>query len=147
MITYIKDNIINTDCGIIIHGCNAQGVMGAGVASTIKINFPQAYKLYKNIHSYGKLKLGSNSYVKCDGKIIVNAITQEFYGRELKQYVSYEAIRSCMKELKNYINTNNISTSIAMPKIGSGLGGGSWDIIERIIKEELSEFEIKVYEL
>ena len=36
----------NVECGHIIHGCNAQGVMGSGVAAIIRAKYPMAYKTY-----------------------------------------------------------------------------------------------------
>lgn len=32
-----------------------------------------------------------------------------------------------------------------MPKIGAGLAGGNWDIIEQIINEEIGDVEVRVY--
>lgn len=144
---YVNEDLLSTDCGCIVHGCNAQGVMGSGVAKLIRERYPQAYKFYKTCYNVNKLTLGTNQYVHTEGKIIVNAITQEFYGRDGRQYVSYEAIRSCMKELKQYLFSRKLLPSVAMPKIGSGLGGGDWVIIEHIIKEELSDLIVKIYAL
>lgn len=53
---------VNTGC--IIHGCNAQGVMGAGVALAFKNKYPAAYTRYvqdldiKQFH----IKLGGVSW-------------------------------------------------------------------------------------
>lgn len=36
--------------------------------------------------------------------------------------------------------------TIAMPKIGSGLGGGDWNTIAQIINTEIQDLKVKVYE-
>ena len=36
---------------------------------------------------------------------------------------------------------------IGLPKIGAGTGGGKWEVIEEIIREELKGREVRIYEL
>lgn len=45
MINTVKLNLLDISHGIIAHGCNAQGVMGAGVAKQIKIKYPTAFEI------------------------------------------------------------------------------------------------------
>ncbi len=42
-INYVNGDLFATDIKTIVHGCNAQGVMGSGVAKSIRENFPKAY--------------------------------------------------------------------------------------------------------
>ena len=42
----INDDLLNSPDRIIVHGCNAQGVMGAGVAKAIRTKYPEAYSNY-----------------------------------------------------------------------------------------------------
>jgi O-acetyl-ADP-ribose deacetylase (regulator of RNase III) len=44
------------------------------------------------------------------------------------------------------INAMDIS-EIAMPRIGAGLGGGNWNVIEAIIESELTHVKPYVYTL
>ncbi len=78
--------------------------------------------------------------VASKNKVILNCITQEFYGKDNKRYVSYDAVDECMQEL-------NIYEEIAMPKIGAGLGGGDWSVIEAIINHRLNDRKVTVYYL
>lgn len=59
----------------------------------------------------------------------------------------YDYLEKCLKELSKYIEENNSpsNVSIIMPKIGSGLSGGDWSKIEKIIESALNNFEINVY--
>lgn len=143
MLIYKVGNLVEAPENIIAHGCNAQGVMGSGVALAIRNAFPRAFQEYKNHYAKYGLFIGDNVYAPTDGKIIVNCITQEYYGREKTRYVSYDAIASCMKKIKS----NILLYSVAMPKIGSMLGGGDWNVIEAIIKSELNDRLVTIYVL
>lgn len=119
--------------GIIVHGCNAQGVMGSGVALAIRKKFPGAYKVYRNEHETRGLKLGSLTIWPEDGVFVVNGVTQEFYGRDGKRYVDYDAVREVFKSVANIQHT--FGGSVNFPLIGCGLGGGDWDVVATIIQE------------
>lgn len=121
---------------VIVHGCNCQCVMGAGIAKQIAKVFPEAKE--EDIRSDGpsrKLKLGNISYVEVKrGPLrftVVNAYTQLYYGRGVQ--VDYQAIRSAMQSVKYHFSGKRIG----YPKIGAGLGGGDWETIKSIIDEEL----------
>lgn len=142
-----NENIITTDCKIIVHGCNAQGKMGSGVALAIRNRFPKAYKAYMHEHSTKGLEVGTNIIVEEDDKVIVNAITQEFYGYDNKQYVSYKAVNECLKRLDLYLSRSEYSEDkIAMPRIGCGLGGGDWSEIKPIIERYLKNYQVEIYD-
>lgn len=146
-IVYKQGDLLECSENIILHGCNAQSTMGSGVAKAIRAKYPEAFRAYLA----GIMELGIVTYAAMDdNKIIMNAITQEFYGRQVgKQYVSYEAVRECFQRI-NWWAGNTYKegdASIAMPKIGAGLGGGEWDVIAQIIEEESVNFQPVVYEL
>ena len=129
----------------ILHGCNAQGVMGSGVAKDIRTKYPSAYDKYKLVQRLDGLHLGDAfSVAQDDGKVIINAITQEFYGREVgKRYCSYDAISECIRRLN--FTPDYCGQSVAMPKIGAGFGGGDWRVISLIIEKESTNFQPVVY--
>jgi len=47
----IGDLFSNTE-GYIVHGCNAQGVMGSGVAKIVKDQYFDAFKRYAECYVY-----------------------------------------------------------------------------------------------
>ena len=65
---------------VIIHGCNCQHTMGAGIAKQIKAHFPAAYAA-DCATPKGASKLGQTSSAQADGNghplVIVNAYTQD----------------------------------------------------------------------
>ena len=138
-INYIKGDLLSTTEGIIMHGCNAQGVMGSGVALAVRQKYPKAYKRYKEEIQRGFLGLGDVQLVEVKQNLLIaNAITQEFYGREKKLYVSYEAIRECFTTVFEVARGTEV-LCISIPKIGAGLGGGDWEVILGIIMESASK--------
>jgi O-acetyl-ADP-ribose deacetylase (regulator of RNase III) len=141
-ITYIKGNLFETEHTHILHGCNAQGVMGSGVAAIVRRDYPEAYQDYLRIHREEGLILGFIHPCKSNNKIIINAITQHLFGKNGSRFVSYDAVAECMHK----VNLMNIQ-SVAMPKIGAGLGGGDWNVIEQIILSEVKDIPVYVYEL
>lgn len=154
-IEYIKGDLFATDIKTIVHGCNAQGVMGSGVAKIIHEKYPKAYNRYRSEYERrGNLVLGDIIAVPVGDRIndfdnyrvIINAITQNFYGRDGSRFVSYDAVAECMAKIDRMYSVYGIS-EVAMPKIGAGLGGGDWNVIESIIESELKNVKAVVYEL
>jgi O-acetyl-ADP-ribose deacetylase (regulator of RNase III) len=144
-IEYRQGDLFKTEIKTIVHGCNAQGVMGSGVANIIREQYPEAYERYRNEYEkHNYLKLGDIISVPCNYKFIVNAITQEYFGRDNKRYVSYDAVDDVMVKLNKFYDIYGIS-EIAMPKIGAGLGNGSWEVIEAIIENRLDTVKPVVY--
>ena len=45
-IEYRKGDLLKTEIPYIAHGCNAQGVMGSGVAKVIREKWPLAFQVY-----------------------------------------------------------------------------------------------------
>ena len=152
-IQYVKGDLFSTDTICILHGCNAQGVMGSGIAKIIREKYPKAYDRYrKEYEKHDSLVMGNIIAVPCgtrgnpDFKIIINAITQEFYGRDGDRYVSYDAVSKAMIKVNRIGEIYGI-TEVAMPMIGAGLGGGDWKVIEAIIESELKNVIPIVYYL
>ena len=121
---------------IIIHGCNCQCTMGAGIAKTIKSVFPEAWNADRATTKGDKSKLGAISYagVERGGHriTIVNGYTQ-FHWRGPGVLADYGAIRSVMTTVKRLFP----GTRIGYPLIGAGLAKGDWQDISKIIDEEL----------
>lgn len=128
---YKQGNLLDVKEGIILHGCNAQGVMGSGVALAFKQRFPSAYQQYLADYRRGWLELGYISlYPETESLVLASGITQEFYGRDKNvQYVDYNAIGTILLKLQELFP----GWCVHIPKIGAGYGNGDWNIIEQII--------------
>lgn len=135
MIKVNYGDLLSVTNGIIIHGVNAQGVFGSGVALAIQKKYPKAYEEYKADYRFFNLVLGYNSkqWIRDNDFCIISAVTQKYYGRDGKRYVNYVAIAECFKEAVDY--AKDYKLPLHFPKIGAGLGGGDWSIIEQIIND------------
>jgi len=127
---------LNGQFDVIVHGCNCQCAMGAGIAKAIKLTFPEAYEEDRRTAKGDRNKLGTISSVTLerDGRqiTVVNGYTQ-FHWRGSGVLADYDAIRSVMSKLKEHFSGQRI----AYPKIGAGLAKGDWETISQIIEEEL----------
>ena len=121
---------------LIIHGCNCFCTMGAGIAKTIKQQFPEAYQADLKTKNGDESKLGEISFAKVTTEngdlIVVNGYTQ-FQWRGRGRKADYEAIRDVFRKVKEQFS----GLKIGYPAIGAGLAGGDWEIISSIIEEEL----------
>lgn len=144
-ITTKTGNLLHVTSGHVVHGCNAQGVMGSGVALGIKETYPAAYDDYKRIHTSGFLELGDAHPVMIGEDLVIwNAITQDLYGLGVRQ-VSYDAIESCFVQINATVKIwDRCAKMIHIPKIGAARGGGNWEIIREII-EQTVEYPVTLW--
>lgn len=133
MIKYVNGDLLDVNEGVIIHGCNAKGVMGSGVALAVKHKYPKVYEAYKAQEKNHGLNLGSFSTQKVSALLYVaNLVIQEHYGRDSNvKYVSYGAILLGFEKLNDSFPE---STVFNFPKIGAGLGNGDWNDISTLIE-------------
>lgn len=143
-IQYIDGDMFKSDINYLAHGCNAQGVMGSGVAAIVRRDFTQAYDEYVARHKIKPWELGEVQFVPSNGKVIINAITQKFFGRDGYRYVSYDAVAEAMYEINARLKDHE-NPRLGMPKIGAGLGGGDWNVIASIIESELKDVQPTVF--
>jgi O-acetyl-ADP-ribose deacetylase (regulator of RNase III) len=137
MIKYIDGDLVKDAelFDVIAHCCNCFCTMGAGIAPQIKTKFPEAYKADCETINGDTNKLGTISYTENTKPIVVNLYGQfDYTGRRTGQMdLDYTALRSALREMKNKFS----GLLFGLPKIGAGLAGGDWDVIEAIIEEEL----------
>lgn len=149
-IIYEQGDLLKAPETVIVHGCNAKGKMGSGVARLIRAAYPSAYFAYRNAHRAKATNLGNVIFAQVgNGKIIANAITQDDYGRNPHRvYVDYQAVSDCMALLNRRVPMwIGDGGRVAMPLIGAGLANGEWGRIAEIIEQESTRFQPVVYTL
>lgn len=136
-------NLFNVQAGHIVHGCNAQGVMGSGVALGVKNLYPQVYHHYRDLYEEDELKLGCAYFVPINPELAVwNAITQDGFGGGIRQ-TSYDAVQTCFEQINAHISAgvegmaNRQPNEVHIPLIGAARGGGNWEIIREIIEQTM----------
>ena len=130
---------LNGEFDVIGHGCNCKNNMGSGIAVGIKRHFPDAWMKDQKSLFGDKDKLGTMTQITQHGVTVCNLYTQYNYTRD-KIDVDYDAIRSCMKLIKE----KHTGKKIGLPLIGAGRASGDWSIIKLIIKEELNNEDVTI---
>jgi O-acetyl-ADP-ribose deacetylase (regulator of RNase III) len=143
MLTYQKGDVTEAKEQVIAHGVNCLGHFGSGVAGAIKRKHPYVREQYLSLREH---HLGTCQFVEYNDQIWVNAHTQYSTGYDGKQYADLNAVAECLVEIDTYMRENNLST-IAMPKIGCGLGGLSWEEVGPLVDVILEDHEVVIYEL
>jgi len=118
-----------------------QGVMGAGIAKTIKRMFPELYKEYHEICCVErKATLGGVHFYKVSSELyIANAFTQIRFGDARP-----EAIKSVLKTVSDAFPA---PVELRAVRVGCGLGGLEWDDIKPIYEEDKGEWEVYFLDL
>lgn len=146
IVRYIKGDITETDIKYIAHGVNCMDKMGSGVAKALFTKWPKVKEAYHLMTTGGdETQLGKMCGVGVErgDKHVFNLYTQYNYGPGDKRYVNYAAIGEAFKTLAN----TGIG-HLAIPKIGCGLAGGDWKIVEQIINDAVGDkLNITVYYL
>jgi O-acetyl-ADP-ribose deacetylase (regulator of RNase III) len=150
-ITYLEGDATNPKevkgNKILVHCCNNLGLMGAGIAKTIRDKWPDIYKQYKEWSKEPDFGLGKVQLLKADNDLVIgNMIGQEGIGfTNGKPPIRYDAIDSCLKRVAEVIKKQHSVISVIAPKFGAGLAGGDWSEIEKLIIKNLCEQDIPVY--
>lgn len=131
----------NNNVEHIAHCCNCQGVMGSGIALSIKQDLSGAYLSYKQYESAHGLTLGTVS----TWSGIWNLHAQNLYksaGAVSERFVDYEALAQCLERVRGNIPND---TKIGFPfKMGADRAGGDWNVIEAIIVSVFKDTDVEV---
>lgn len=145
---------------IIVHCCNNEGKWGRGFVVALSKKWPEPEQHYRE--SWRKLPmlpLGHVSMVQVERDIVVaNLIGQDgvITKRGSLPPVRYEAIRQGFQRIVMWIEGKTqeeialpLPISIHMPRIGCGLAGGDWALIERLIEATFlhAGINVTVYDL
>lgn len=145
MIINMTGDLLKSNCDILCHQTNCQGVMGAGIALQIKKQFPKCYEEYVQYCTNNEKLLGTVLYVSDKEKIIANLFGQDNCCSS-RLMTDYRSLEKCVENVFNYAIENNLSVGFPFG-IGCGLAGGNWDIVFGIIKKyfEYSEIDCYIY--
>lgn len=143
MIEYKNGDILREDVEAIVNTVNCVGIMGRGLALQFKNKFPQNFKEYQLACTNKEVQLGK-MFVHQTGqlinpKYIINFPTKGHW----KQNSKIEDISNGLDDLITIIEKYSIK-SIAIPPLGSGLGGLDWNQVKKLIEEKLKNINCTV---
>ena len=148
MIKYASGDILCADTEAIVNTVNCVGVMGRGIALQFKKAWPENFKVYaracKNKEVIpGKMFIFETQRLT-NPHYIINFPTK----RHWRGASRMEDIESGLEALANIVVEKHIQ-SIAIPPLGSGLGGLNWNDVKSRIEQTFSilpDIHVTVYE-
>jgi len=148
MIEYRKGDILTADAEALVNTVNCVGIMGRGIALQFKNAYPANFKAYAAACARGEVQPGRMFVFETDKlgnpKYIINFPTKRHWRGKSR----LQDIESGLVALAQEIRERNIR-SIAIPPLGSGLGGLHWPDVRERIEAALLGFnnvDIIVYE-
>lgn len=139
MITYKIGDIFKSESQTLVATVNCVGIMGKGLAKEFKQQYPDMFKEYAKACRRGELKKGILFiYDYLDTKILCFPTKDNWKGPS-----KYEFIEEGLITLRSKYKEWGI-TSIAIPPLGSGLGGLRWDKVRALIVKHLEDLPINI---
>lgn len=139
MIEYKTGNILTEDTEALVNTVNCIGIMGRGIALQFKKAFPENYKSYAVACKRNEVQPGRMFVFKTglltNPRYIINFPTKRHWRGKSR----IEDIDTGLIALVEEIQSRNIR-SIAIPPLGSGLGGLDWSEIRPRIETALKKF-------
>lgn len=154
-VEYIKGDLLSFakwNCAL---SCvNAQGVMGSGLAKSIRDRWPAVFDAYHEAHKAGELELGTFTVVEVEpGKRVISLVGQQFYRKDpvdKTRFANYEAIYSGMEilraALEEAVAVGRGPYSLGIPfKLASDRAGGDFAVIDSMIHSVWAGSPIPTY--
>jgi O-acetyl-ADP-ribose deacetylase (regulator of RNase III) len=148
MIETKTGDVLQADAEALVNTVNCVGIMGRGVALQFKNAFPENFKAYKIACAREEVQPGKMFVFETgrltNPKYIINFPTKRHWRGKSR----IEDIESGLEALAREIRARKI-LSIAIPPLGSGLGGLNWsDVRPRILKalSALEDVQVTIFE-
>ncbi len=140
MIRFKTGDILAEDAEVLVNTVNCVGVMGRGIALQFKKAFPENFRAYAEACARGEVQPGRMFVFEtgelANPRLIVNFPTK----RHWRGNSRIKDIDAGLVDLARVIREREIR-SIAVPPLGSGLGGLNWRQVRPRIKEALCGFD------
>lgn len=145
MIKELKGNLLDSNCDVICHQVNLQGVMGGGLALQIATKYPHCEKEYKEYcKKYNGDLLGRVCFYEIkDFKYIANCFSQN------EDFTTnYKWLEYCVNMIYEFAKKHYLRY-VGIPKnYGCGIAKGDWNRVKAIWCDKFkdSEIELQIWE-
>jgi len=137
MIRMTRGNILEADTEALVNTVNCVGYMGRGIALQFKKAFPDNFAAYQAACREGAVRPGRvfvfETGSMMNPKYIINFPTKRHWRGKSRLKDIDSGLESLVKELEH-----RKVGSVAVPPLGSGLGGLDWKVVRRRIEEAFS---------
>ena len=142
---YTSQSILDMrDFEAIVNPVNCVGVSGAGLARQFAERYPDNDRLYREACRNGLVRPGRGLITETRLTEMPHYIVNFPTKRHWRDSSCLDDIELGLRNLHGELRRRKIRT-IAMPRIGAGLGGLPWDTVRQLIAQEFrDETEIEV---
>lgn len=133
---------------VIPHVCNNLGSWGRGFVVALSGRWSRPEEFYRKWARNESFRLGMVQPVRVEPDVwVINMLAQRGIRRRNDDppAIDYDRLRLCLKKVGDFALSRG--ATVHAPKFGSALAGGSWDIIEAIVLEELVDrgLDVSIY--
>lgn len=138
---------------VIAHVCNDRGGWGKGFVRALSRRWPEpeaAYRRWYLDRAANDFALGAVQLAQVGADLwVANMIGQHgtMTSRSSGPPIRYEAVDECLRGLAE--RAVELGATVHMPRIGCGLAGGQWELIEPLVASRLTQsgIPVTVYDL
>ncbi len=147
MIHEVEGDILLSKAQVLVHGVAANDPMSKGLALSLHQQYPAMHKDFHHWCHNAHRKPGEAWVWDGPGGVrIVNLLTQDGgygTGKRLGK-ASERNVNHSLRALKKIVAREGF-TSLALPRLATGVGGLEWEQVRPLIHEQLGELDIPVF--
>ncbi len=147
MIHEVEGDILLTKAQAIAHSVAPNDDFKKGLAMSLRETFPDLYKDFRHFSHTHHPKEGTLwSWEDENGKKVYNLFVQEHAkGHNTHPgLATLPYLNSALKELRHKIESEKVE-SVALPKLGTGVGHLNWNEVRPLIEKHLGDLKIPIY--
>lgn len=147
MIRYIQNaDILKAQTQVVVTSVTTAGAMAEGLSAQVARAYPDVEAEYKAALAQGSLDIGKVWAVQPQGAPYIVVLFPT--SREASRKSNLDYIKAGLQSLTEFIRGHEMK-SLAMPKLGTGVGGLEWEDVKREMVTsflELEDVEVHIYE-
>ena len=146
MLHEVSGDILLTNAQVIAHGVAPNDSFHQGLALQLREQWPALYKDFRHYCQTQHPKAGEIwSWMGASGKRIVNLFTQDAayeHGSKPGKATTHN-VGHALRELHKLALAENF-TSIALPRLATGVGGLEWDEVKPLVEQHLGSLNVPI---
>ncbi len=147
MLHLVTGDILLSKAQALAHGVAPNDPFSSGLALSLRQQWPAMYKDFRHFCHTIHPKVGDVwIWAGADGKRIINLFTQHAAHDQGGQpgKATAESVNHALRELRHVIEKERL-TSLALPRLATGVGGLDWDTVSPLIEKHLGDLKLSIY--
>lgn len=147
MIQEVSGDILLSRADAIAHGVAPKDHFDHGLALSLRERWPSMVKDFRHwSHTHHEKAGGLWGWAGADGHRVISLLTQDAAPDDKSRpgRAKLEHVNHALKALREYCVREKI-TSLALPKLATGVGGLTWDEVKPLVQQHLGSLDIPVF--